>query len=169
MDPGAFPLFRGLNARQVENFVAACREVAYPGGVEVMTRGGRGDALFLLLEGRLRVFLPARRGREEQELAELEAPAVVGEMELLTHQPQSASVRAVTPVRVLSIGFETLRSRMEDGDPAALKLVANVAQVLAGRLAAVNQKLVDIEEGRCEPRSDELREFQSKLFSDWSF
>jgi CRP-like cAMP-binding protein len=165
----AFPLFRGLNATQVENFVAACRELEYDAGSEIITRGRHGEAMFVLLEGRLRIFLPARHGAGARELAQLEAPAVVGEMELLTTQPRAATVQALTHTRLLSIGFDALRSRMDDGDPAALKLVANLARVLATRLNAVNQKLVDIEEGRCEARSGELRAFQTKLFSDWSF
>jgi hypothetical protein len=40
--------------------------------------------------------------------------------------------------------------------------------VLARRLSAMNQKFTELENRPKPPRRDELREFQRKLFSEWS-
>jgi len=165
MDLTNYRVFQNLNRTQIENFVAACTEQVHAAGTEIITRGGRGQHMFFLLEGELRVHLP---GTKPTELAVLKPPAVVGEMELLTDMPRSASVTAATEVRVLGVPFETLRTRLKDEDPATLKIMYNVATVLALRLSATVSKLVELENAP-ETRSEELSEFRKKLFSEWSF
>jgi CRP/FNR family cyclic AMP-dependent transcriptional regulator len=122
--------------------------------------------VFFLLEGRLRICVDAGC---EQVLADLEPGAIFGEMELLTDDPRSASVRAVTDVKAWGLDFETLRQRVRDDDPAALKVMFNVAKILALRLEAMVDKLVEIESGSVDVRSEDLRDFRKKLFSDWTF
>jgi len=161
-----FPVFKGLNSTQISNFTAACQEESFAVGTEIITRGDRGTKVFFLLQGRLRVCIDAGC---EQILAELEPGAVFGEMELLTDEPRVASVRAVTDVKVWGLQFETLRERIRDNDTAALKVMFNVARILALRLKAMVDKLVELENGSVEMRSEDLRNFRRKLFSDWTF
>ncbi len=73
------------------------------------------------------------------------------------------------PVSVASVPFGILQDQIRDGDTATLKVMYNVAKVIAGRLAAINDKLSEIRNGAVEVRSEELRDFQKKLFSDWTF
>ena len=78
-------------------------------------------------------------------------------------------MKAATPIRCLCMGFEELRARLADGDVATLKIVAGVAHVLAHRLELCTRKLGEIERHSTGPQVDELREFKTKLFSEWSF
>ncbi len=78
-------------------------------------------------------------------------------------------MRAVTDVKAWGLEFETLRERIRDDDTAALKVMFNVARILALRLEAMVDKLVEIESGSVEVRSEDLRDFRRKLFSDWTF
>jgi CRP-like cAMP-binding protein len=158
-------VFQHLNATQIANFTGACQDRHYKAGDELIHRGGTGDKVFFLRQGTVRVFLPAV---ENGELAVLEAPAVVGEMELLTGKPRSASVVAVTDVHALAMPFETMQKRMRDGDAATLKILANFSVVLAQRLSATLDQLMRLEKGEAV-RSDELQDFRKKLFADWSF
>ena len=158
-------VFQGLSTTQIAEVVAACREETRDKDTELITMGARGTCLYFLLEGELRVFLP---GKEQGHVATLTAPAVVGEMEYLTGLPRSASVMAATPVRLLSLSFEALKKRLEADDPAMLKVMYNIATVLALRLAATMTKLAEIEKTSAA-RPEELLAFRQKLFSDWSF
>jgi CRP-like cAMP-binding protein len=107
-----------------------------------------------------------KEGRE-RELASIEAPAVIGELEAFTGDPRSACVRARTEVKAVELSFETLRSRLISGDPAAVSVIFHTARTIARRLTAMNRKFVELQQ---QPgvRHDDLREFQEKLFNDWT-
>src|SRR5690606_20436876 len=68
--------------------------VDLPGGSVLMTQGEPGDAMYLLVSGRLRVSRADEAG-QEQVLRELTRGQVVGEMSLYTDDPRSATVVAV--------------------------------------------------------------------------
>ena len=160
------PVFSTLNATQVNNFVAASSPKSFGAGDEIITRGNIGENVYFLLEGELSVRLPGNR--HSQELAHLTAPAVVGEMEMLTRQPRSATVVALTPVSVLAMPIDVLQARIDDGDAAALKVVGNIARVVANRLSTLVEKMHELEGAVSEERSLDLKKFRTKLFSDWS-
>jgi CRP-like cAMP-binding protein len=170
-DPGfdlrSFPVFDGLDPTEIADFTSPFEMSRYPEGTEIITRGEFGAKVFFLLEGELEVFLPRSEGN--QLLAEFRPPAIFGEMELLTGQPRAASVQAVVDVKVASVSFEILHDQIRRGDTAALKVMYNVAKIIAGRLTAINDKVSEIRNGRVEVRSEELLAFQKKLFSDWTF
>ena len=167
MDLHDFPVFKGLNPTQIRNFTSSCEMADHAAGTEIISRGQRGETVFFLLEGQLRVFIP--QGKGDQLLAELSPPAIFGEMELLTDRPAAATVRAVTDVKAAAVPFEAVRMQIRDGDTATLKVMFNVAQIVAHRLEAINDKLSEIGTRTDEVQSQELRQFQRKLFSDWSF
>lgn len=166
MDLQSNPIFQQLDAAQLASFVKACNDVELPAGSVVMTQGQPGEYVCILVSGELSVRLSG--GRLERELARLEPPAVVGEVAMLTGQPRSAGVVATTAVRLLEMPIETFRTRMADGDPGTLQVVANMARVLAFRLGALTEKLLELEAVVPEERVAELQQFGSNLFSDWS-
>ncbi len=167
MNFAEFPALKALNATQLENLRNACDEQQIEAGEVLISRGHQGGAIYFLLEGGLQVYVP-ETGREVV-LVELQAPAIVGELELLTGQPRTASVRAMSPARVLAISHETIQTRIDDGDPAVLKVVYAISRLIAGRLVSMTEKFVEIEMSAPPQRSDELRSFRTKLFSEWSF
>jgi CRP-like cAMP-binding protein len=160
-----FPVFRGLNATQVENFIGACTDAARTEGEALIQEGDHEDHVYLLYEGQVAILVDGPDG--PRELAAVSAPAVLGEMEFLTGEPRSASVVARTPVRTLEIRFDTLRARLEDGDPGTLKIFYNVATVLAHRLAAMDKKLSEMASDAPD-RTADLVAFQHKLFGEWN-
>ena len=81
-----------------------------PGHV-LVEQGSAGDSLFLLLDGILRVTV------DEQPVAELGPGAVVGERAALEGGVRTATLTAVTPVRVASVP-------VADVEPSALEELA---------------------------------------------
>ena len=162
-----FPAFERLSAAQLADLGAAGEERDVPPGTDIIVMGGRGDSLFLLLEGSLAILRV--EGQDERKLADVAPPAVFGEMEFLTAAPRTATVRATTPARVFALPFAELQRRLDDGDVAALQLVRSIAVVVAKRLAATVTKLYEIEDESAGKRKAELRDFRHKLFSNWSF
>ncbi len=65
-----------------------------PGGQPLITQGEVGDAMYVLVSGRLRVSVTGEDGRERV-VREITRGQIVGEMSLLTEDPRSATVVAV--------------------------------------------------------------------------
>ena len=160
-------IFKGLSPTQIDAFASACETHRYKAGVDVIIKGQKDNLVYFVLKGRLQVFRPDVNGDESHILAELNTGAVFGEMELLTEQPRSASVRALTNVKLWAVSFEAMRARIEKGDVPTLKIMVNIARILAHRLEAMDDKLSEIEAGRVEVHKEALRSFKKKLFSEW--
>ena len=161
-----FPVFEKLDAKLVERLGAAGRTQPVTAGGDIIVMGSRGDSLFLLLEGKLDVLRV--EGAGERKLTTLEAPSIFGEMEVLTGAPRTATIRATTDARVWALPFETFRRLLDDGDVAASQLLRGIAVVVAQRLAATFEKLLEVEKESPAHRKDELRDFRQKVF-EWSF
>jgi hypothetical protein len=78
-------------------------------------------------------------------------------------------VRARTSVHGLAVDFDGFFHRLQDGDPASLRVFFHITQVLARRLAAMNQKFAELDQQDPGARFDEMREFQQKLMTEWTF
>ena len=107
------PVFAGLPANVLTRLVATLQPVALASGATLMRAGEPGDALYILERGRLRVSLAVGGDEGEGIDRELAAPAVVGEMALVTGEPRSADVSAVEDAHLLRMDrptFEQLRT-----------------------------------------------------------
>lgn len=166
MDPEDFPLFERLNDTQRKGFIKACKRRTFEPEHVIIKEATSGDRMFMLIDGTVDVFLEMEG--EERIVAQIAAPAVLGEMELLTGQPRTASVRTVGAVEMLEISFEDFQHRLDDGDPAALKIMHGVARQLAQRLQLATRKLGDLQGNNSAPVA-ELHVLKAKLFSEWSF
>ena len=167
MELHEFPVFEKLDEAQVADFCAACNRTQHVAGEELITRGEDGGTFFFLLEGEVEVYLPETRGRRV--LCTISAPAVLGEMEFLTGKPRTASVCALSDVKLLGISFEALRGRMANGDPSTLRLFVYLSRVLARRLTQTTEMLGELEAAVPRAQRRELQDFRAKLMSDWSF
>jgi len=101
------------------------------GGEWLMKQGDAGDALYLLIRGRLQAWKESKgAGETPKFLGEIVPGDSVGEVSLLTGEPRSASIQAIRDSLLVKIdrgSFEQLGRR----HPAlVLKLAANVASIL---------------------------------------
>jgi serine/threonine protein phosphatase PrpC/CRP-like cAMP-binding protein len=147
------PLFRPLNDRELLRVLQVTDVMPYRPGQFVMREGERGEELFIVLSGSLKVM------RGETELATLSPGDHVGEMALVRSQPRSASVVAARDSELMVIRrtefFEILRKEQQ----LAVKLLWQFLGVLAERLAETNRELGQArEELAAEDISDALFE-----------
>ena len=121
----AVPLFAPLPVPELERMAGALEELRVEEGTAVVREGDSGDRFYVLAEGRALVEAGGR------ELGELGRGDVFGEIALLGAVPRTATVRALTPLRVLALDGETFVS-VVTGHAAA----ADVARpFVAARLA----------------------------------
>jgi CRP/FNR family transcriptional regulator, cyclic AMP receptor protein len=91
------PLFEGLSKKELEAVLRSSSEVEHEAGHNIVTEGGGAAGFHLLLAGEATVL---QGGREKRTLA---AGDFFGEIALIDGGPRSATVRADTRVRTLSI------------------------------------------------------------------
>jgi serine/threonine protein phosphatase PrpC/CRP-like cAMP-binding protein len=129
------PLFSRLSERELLRVMQAVEVREYKDGEVVIREGDKGDELFIVLEGNVRV------SRAEQVLTQLGPGEHVGEMALIRSVPRSASVTAVGPAELIAIRradfFEILRKEHE----VAVKMLWQFLGVLADRLDATSSEL----------------------------
>jgi PPM family protein phosphatase len=129
------PLFSRLTERELLRVMQAVEVREFKDGDVVIREGDKGDELFIVLDGHVRV------GRGEQVLANLGPGEHVGEMALIRSVPRSATVTAVGEAEVIAIRradfFEILRKEHE----IAVKMLWQFLGVLADRLDQTNSQL----------------------------
>ncbi|MFN9107763.1 MAG: Crp/Fnr family transcriptional regulator, partial [Betaproteobacteria bacterium] len=86
--------------------------VALPGGQTLLHQGEPGDALYLVVSGRLRAYVRDGEGTERT-VRDMGRGQLIGEMSLITGEPRSATVVAVRHsvlARLDPAGFEGLQT-----------------------------------------------------------
>jgi CRP/FNR family cyclic AMP-dependent transcriptional regulator len=101
-------LFGQLNDDDVEWMIATGRKRFLEKGNLLIQQGVPVDALFILLDGRLAVYL----GRQEREIARLNTGEIVGEMSFVDARPPSATVRGLEDSTVFAISKPTLVAKL---------------------------------------------------------
>jgi CRP/FNR family cyclic AMP-dependent transcriptional regulator len=104
-------LFGQLNDDDVEWMLATGTKRFVSAGDVLIEQGVPVNAVFILLEGRLAVWLKGRRGHE-REIARLNAGEIVGEMSFVDARPPSATVKALEDSTVFSLSKATLNAKL---------------------------------------------------------
>jgi serine/threonine protein phosphatase PrpC/CRP-like cAMP-binding protein len=129
------PLFARLSERELLRIMQVAEVVSYDAGQVVVTEGERGDELFIVLEGQVRV------SRGETVLTDFGPGEHFGEMALIRAMPRSATITAVEPSALICLHradfFEILRKEHE----LAVKLLWQFLGVLADRLDQTSKDL----------------------------
>jgi CRP-like cAMP-binding protein len=146
-------LCRALTPEQTEQILKAMVPVAAEPGTAVMREGERGRGLLVLLEGSVEVRKNDPEGGDVA-IATIQAPTVLGEMNLLTDRPHSATVRALTPCQFQLLTRSQFDRLLTSESLAAYKVVAALARVIAQRLDRMDEKFVQLA-GRGEPPAEE--------------
>jgi predicted acylesterase/phospholipase RssA/CRP-like cAMP-binding protein len=101
------------------------------GGDWLMHQGEPGDALYLLVRGRLQAWAAAADGRERGTfLNEIVAGDSVGELSLLTGAPRAVGIQAIRDSVLVSIDRETFEQLSRQFPALALNLASNVAELM---------------------------------------
>ena len=123
------PLFAGVAREALETIASHLIERRYPRNATIVEEGLEGDFMYLLCEGRVKVTKLSEDGREKI-LELLDAGSFFGEMALLDQAPRSASVKTLTPVRLLALSRADFLGVLRRSPDLALALIQELLQRL---------------------------------------
>jgi len=123
-------LFKEIPGEDLAQIAQIADEVEFLAGASVFKEGEVGEALYLILEGAVRIH------RGDKTLVELGEKECFGEMSILDSEPRSASVTALRDLVALKI------QREDFGEILATKseIARGIIKVLTHRLREANKR-----------------------------
>ena len=131
----------GLKQDQLQSFVSYMEVLSLEPLAIAVKEGERGDAMFLILEGEVRVRV-IRDGKESI-LATLKSGDFFGEVSLLDEGPRSADVVANDRSTLLKISTTSFARLRREAPSLAEPFLHSLSQILVGRLRVLNKRYVD--------------------------
>lgn len=124
------PIFAGLDGASADALERLCEARAFPEGAVVVSEAEPGDALFVLVSGKVKVVLYGESGREVI-LSIFSRPGeVFGEMSLLDDAPRSATVQAMAPSTLLVLSRADFRAHVDRHPSIALQVLTELSRRL---------------------------------------
>ncbi len=149
------PLFTVFSKKQLERLAKETDRQSFAPGVKIVEEGLLGETLFVVLEGRAKV---TRGGKK---VGEVLPGDFFGELSALDGGPRSATVTAVTPVKVLRLFRRTLVGALKEEPRLAIKLLDGMAaRIRQVERSAPERPAHPVEGQRVEPR--ERRRVQAR-------
>jgi small-conductance mechanosensitive channel/CRP-like cAMP-binding protein len=153
---GGVPIFAPLGRDERCELARRAIERVFGRGEAIVRQGQPGESAFVVASGAVRVVI----GPDRHEVAVTQAGGYFGEMSLLTGDPRSATVEALTDCSVVEITADAFR-RVVMANPAVLEVIsADVARRRA-ELAAVRDAVAQQSRTTEAPQSllDRVRRF----------
>ena len=130
------PLFSGLEDEDLSSLISVASRRKYPKDAVVFFENDLGDALYMILSGRVKVTILSDDGREII-LSMLSEHEFFGEMSLLDDEPRSATAIALAETEILVLHQRDFLSIVEKRP----RVLVNLLSVLSSRLRKANQQI----------------------------
>ncbi len=126
-------IFADMAPQDIFELRAAMEPVQFAAGDVILRQGDLGEEMFLLERGKLEVEVEDEDGRVGFQ-GTLTGPAVFGEISLITKEPRSATVRALSEAACYKIGKDRFHALMREHPEVS----ALLTKVVGDRLLASN-------------------------------
>jgi uncharacterized protein YjbI with pentapeptide repeats len=133
-------IFRNFNDGELLGVLKSTQREVFQDNEIVFKEGTRGDKMYIIISGGIRISRPIGR-KEEEVLARMENGQLFGEMGPIDQSPRSARATAEGETVLLSLREALLR---ENNLGLAYKLYKNFSVMLAERLRATNERLTEL-------------------------
>ncbi|MCH8886146.1 MAG: pentapeptide repeat-containing protein [SAR324 cluster bacterium] len=132
--------FSNFNDGELLGILKSTQREVFQDNEVVFKEGTRGDKMYIIISGTIRIGRPIGR-KQEEVLAKLESGVLFGEMGPIDQSPRSARATAEGETTLLSLREAILR---ENNLGLAYKLYKNFSVMLAERLRATNERLTEL-------------------------
>ena len=129
-DLRGIPLFQGVQEGDLDALAERAVARSYPKQAIIVNEGDDSDSLYLILAGRVKIYLSDETGKEL--ILAIKGPGqYFGEM-VLDEQPRSASVMTLEPATFAVLSSADFRSFLLTHPAVALQLIQNLIRVARG-------------------------------------
>jgi len=129
------PLFSKIDHTKLKLLAFTSENLIHQDGQFLFKEGEPGDAAYIVLKGKVSVFIETEKGSVE--VAQLKRGDVVGEISILCDVPRTASVKAVESVQTLKVTKDTFIHLLTEFPEIAIEIMRE----LASRLNKTNIQL----------------------------
>ena len=133
------PLFKRLDASELEKLAAEVDQVNYPAGETIFNEHDRGDALYILEEGSVRIWVYDEDVKEVT-LAELKPGDFFGELAVLDRGERSSSATAITNVHLHRLSSDDFQKFLIEHPDASIDVICEIAQRMRQTNLLVTQR-----------------------------
>ena len=165
------PLFESLDDEAAHELCELLDSLDCKSGEVLFRAGHEGDAMYIIEEGKVRIFVRAKDGHEVT-LTELQRGDFFGEMALLEGKPRSADARVAEDARLAVLSREHFLSFTRSNPNVALEMLT----ALANRLRQTDELLrhtatrnVNVEEAARFTLADRASDLIAEFGGSWKF
>jgi CRP/FNR family cyclic AMP-dependent transcriptional regulator len=120
------PLFKRLEAHELEHLAGEIDQVNYKAGETIFNEHDRGDALYILEEGSVRIWV-FDEDVKEVTLAELKPGDFFGELAVLDRGERSSSATAVTDIHLHRLSSDDFQKFLMEHPDASIDVICEIA------------------------------------------
>ena len=142
------PMFSGVSTEILESIASLLIERRFPKHKTIVEEGAPGDYMYIISEGRVKVTKLSGDGREKI-LELLDVGDFFGEMSLFDDAPRSASVKAMSDVRIMALARNDFLRLLSSSPYLALSVI----QELTRRLRQVDEQASSLSFQRVKERT----------------
>ena len=165
------PLFESLDTAAAHELCELLESIDRKAGAVLFRTGDEGDAMYLLEQGKVRIYVQAEDGHEVT-LTELHRGDFFGEMALLDGKPRSADARVTQDARLAVLSREHFLSFVSSNPNVGLEMLT----ALANRLRHTDELLrrtatrnANVEEAAQLTLVDRAADLIAEFGGSWKF
>src|SRR5436309_4418326 len=121
------PLFKRLEAHELEHLAEEVDQVNYPAGETIFNEHDHGDALYILEEGAVRIWV-FDEDVKEVTLAELKPGDFFGELAVLDRGERSSSATAIVDTHLHKLSSDAFQQFLIEHPDASIDVICEIAQ-----------------------------------------
>ena len=119
--------FEGFSDDELRRVAELADELEAEAGAELTDQGRPGQEAYVILDGKAGVYVNGAQ------IAEVSGGDIVGEMALIDHRPRIATVRAITPLKLLAFDAQRFRRLLDEMPKAQVRVMEKLVERLRQR------------------------------------
>ncbi len=137
-----FPLFENFTEKELQEIANYLDYKVYPKDEVLFEEGDPGDKIFFIVKGRVGLYRPDPFGNMVR-VAVSEEGTPLGELSFFSNKLHSSKAVALKETHALILTREGYEKLKEEDPQLAIKLLEEIARIIAERLKEMNKKFVD--------------------------
>src|SRR5947207_3916167 len=165
------PLFKRLEPHELEKLAEEIDQVNYPAGETIFNEHDRGDALYILEEGSVRIWVYDEDVKDVT-LAQLKPGDFFGELAVLDRGERSSSATAITDIHLHRLSSDDFQKFLLEHPDASIDVICEIAARMRQTNQLVSQRAarnIDVEMEAKSTIGQRIADKVASFGGSWTF